>query len=183
LVLLPGDTKPSGRQLKAALPLAGLAVLCLPLAGHPWGITWGFTLTGAKAAMLLGWVPAPGDAWSQGWMFEALHEPLWTDSTVLMDIGLVLGAFGAARAQSAKAPFARPDRAGWVMAAIGGLAMGYGARISGGCNIGAFVGGIVSASPHGWLWIVAALAGSRVGVSIDDWWYGSRARPEAGARL
>jgi hypothetical protein len=44
--------------------------------------------------------------------------------------------------------------------------MGYGARLSGVRNIGAFVGGVISGSPHGWAWIVAALVGCRVGIAL-----------------
>ena len=44
--------------------------------------------------------------------------------------------------------------------------LGYGARISFGCNIGAFVSGAASTSLHGWLWIVAALAGTWIGIRL-----------------
>ncbi len=42
--------------------------------------------------------------------------------------------------------------------------MGYGARLSYGCNIGAFFSGVASTSLHGWVWIIAALIGSWLGV-------------------
>ncbi len=51
-------------------------------------------------------------------------------------------------------------------AVIGGLAMGYGARLAFGCNIGALFSGIASTSLHGWLWTVYALAGTRIGVRL-----------------
>ncbi len=44
--------------------------------------------------------------------------------------------------------------------------LGYGATISFGCNIGAFFGGIVSGSMHGWLWLVGAIIGSYLGIWI-----------------
>jgi len=44
--------------------------------------------------------------------------------------------------------------------------MGYGARLSGGCNVGAFFSGVASFSLHGWLWIFAALAGVRIGLRL-----------------
>jgi uncharacterized membrane protein YedE/YeeE len=99
-------------------------------------------------------------------MADALAAPLWQDTTFRLDLGLVLGAFAAARWTSPRPNFEKPDARGWMLAAVGGLLMGYGARISGGCNIGAFIGGVVSGSPHGWLWIAAALAGSRVGITL-----------------
>ena len=50
-----------------------------------------------------------------------------------------------------------------MTAAIGGLLLGYGARIAYGCNIGAYFSGIASGSAHGWLWLVAAFTGSSIG--------------------
>ena len=51
-------------------------------------------------------------------------------------------------------------------AVIGGVLMGYGARIAYGCNIGAYFGGIASFSLHGWLWGVMAIAGTFVGLRL-----------------
>ncbi|MBL8807424.1 MAG: YeeE/YedE family protein [Rhodospirillales bacterium] len=152
------------RAVLAALLLAALAVVCLPLVGHPWGITWGFALAGAKTAVASGWLPA--GMWAEGWPAEALAAPLLADTTVLMDLGLVAGALAATVAAGRFGKFERPALLDYAGAALGGLAMGYGARISGGCNVGAFVGGVVSGSPHGWLWLVACLAGSRAGIAM-----------------
>ncbi len=49
---------------------------------------------------------------------------------------------------------------------IGGLLLGYGARLAYGCNIGAYFSGIASSSLHGWVWLVAALVGSVVGTAL-----------------
>lgn len=51
-------------------------------------------------------------------------------------------------------------------ALIGGIFLGYGARIAYGCNIGAYFSGIASASLHGWLWLVAAFAGNVLGTRL-----------------
>jgi len=64
----------------------------------------------------------------------------------------------------------RPDPrvpAGRVVAAIvGGLLLGYGARVAFGCNIGAYFSGIASTSLHGWLWLAGALLGTPIGVAL-----------------
>jgi hypothetical protein len=49
---------------------------------------------------------------------------------------------------------------------LGGLLLGYGARIAYGCNIGAFISGVASGSLHGWLWIAAALPGTWLGIHL-----------------
>jgi uncharacterized protein len=166
--ILPKAAALPHRTVAAALALAVFAAACVPLAGHPWGITSAFALGGAKIAQMLGWDPALSAAWSHGWQAQALADPWWHNTTARLDMGLVLGAFAAARIVPPRPSFATPDLRGWTFASLGGLLMGYGARISGGCNIGAFVGGVVSGSPHGWAWIVAALAGCHVGIKLTS---------------
>jgi len=68
-----------------------------------------------------------------------------------------------------KQPFARgpwPPLPSLAAAAIGGLLMGWGARLCFGCNIGAFVGGVASGSLHGWIWFAAALGGCAIGIRL-----------------
>ncbi|MDE0000435.1 MAG: YeeE/YedE thiosulfate transporter family protein, partial [Rhodospirillaceae bacterium] len=54
-------------------------------------------------------------------------------------------------------------------ALIGGLLLGYGARIAYGCNIGAFFSGVASSSLHGWLWLAAGFAGCAAGIRMRPW--------------
>jgi uncharacterized membrane protein YedE/YeeE len=166
-VLLPGRRAPLPRGLiLGAVLLAALNFATLFAAGHPWGITWGFALAGAKVAAAFGWMPAPGGFWADGWGAAALARPLLDDATVLMDLGIVAGAFALARRTGTFGGYGRPDLRQAAAAVLGGLLMGYGARLSGGCNVGAFFSGVASFSLHGWLWIVAALAGVRVGLRL-----------------
>jgi uncharacterized membrane protein YedE/YeeE len=77
-----------------------------------------------------------------------------------MNFGIIFGAMAAAALAGKFSPVLR---IGWkqiLTAVIGGLLMGYGARLAYGCNIGAYLGGIVSGSLHGWLWGIFAFAGS-----------------------
>ncbi|UTW10143.1 YeeE/YedE family protein [Marinobacterium rhizophilum] len=159
-----------------ALALALLNMATLALAGHPWSITWAYALLGAKVATLLGWSPAGAPFWQAPFQSAALANDLLQDVTSLMDIGLVLGACGAALAAGRWA--LRWDlRPGAVIAAIlGGLLMGYGARIAFGCTIGALVSGIASTSLHGWLWFVAVLPGVWLGARLRPFFFGRAAQ-------
>ena len=56
-----------------------------------------------------------------------------------------------------------------IAAVIGGLLLGYGARIAFGCNIGAYFSGIGSTSLHGWLWFLSAFVGSILGTKLRPW--------------
>ena len=53
-----------------------------------------------------------------------------------------------------------------VAAILGGLLMGYGARLAGGCNIGALFSGIASLSLSGWVFAVFLLAGAWIGSKL-----------------
>jgi uncharacterized membrane protein YedE/YeeE len=156
----------SGSLAVAAVVLALCNAATLLLAGHPWSITWGFTLWGAKAAAWIGWSPASSAFWSSGWPGEALRGGLLADTTSMMDLAVMLGAFCAAAAAGRFAPTWRMPWPSLVAALVGGLAIGYGARIAYGCNIGAFISGAASGSLHGWLWIAAALPGNAIGVML-----------------
>ena len=146
------------------LALGNLSTLLV--AGHPWSITWGFTLWGAKGAMLAGWQPASSAFWQDGWQREVLAASVLDDTTSMMDLALMLGALCAASAAGRFAPRWRLSWRSLAAALLGGLAIGYGARIAYGCNIGAFVSGVASGSLHGWLWIAAALPGTWVGIGL-----------------
>ena len=146
------------------LALANFATLAL--AGHPWSITWAFTLWGAKAARLLGWDPAGEPFWSADFQRAALEGSVLADVTSVMDFGIVLGALAAAALAGRFAPRARLTAGASAAALVGGLAMGYGARIAFGCNVGAFFSGVASTSSHGWLWLAAALPGCWAGLRL-----------------
>ncbi|PKO72179.1 MAG: hypothetical protein CVU20_03250 [Betaproteobacteria bacterium HGW-Betaproteobacteria-14] len=152
--------------LLGGLLLAVLNFATLILAGHPWTITWAFTLWGAKAATLIGWQPAGDGFWSAPFQSAALAGDILQDVTSLMDIGILLGAAAAAALTSRFVPQWRFPLRSLAAAVLGGLLMGYGARIAFGCNIGAFFSGVASTSLHGWLWFAAALAGSALGVRL-----------------
>lgn len=148
----------------AALALALLNLATLLSAGHPWTITWAFTLWGAKVALLFGWDPATAPFWNGPFQQSALQGNLLHDVTSVMDIGVLLGALGAAGLGSRFMPSFHIPLRSLVAAILGGILMGYGARIAYGCNIGAFFSGVASLSLHGWLWIICALLGSALGV-------------------
>ncbi|RST84718.1 YeeE/YedE family protein [Aquibium carbonis] len=149
----------------AGLLLAVLNVATLLLAGHPWSVTFGFGLWGAKVAQAAG-VPIESWAfWTWPGPQTALNSSVLADITSVMNFGIILGAGLAASLAGKFAPKAKLPLGSLLAAAIGGVLMGYGARLSFGCNIGALFSGIASGSLHGWLWFAAAFAGSFVGVA------------------
>lgn len=150
--------------MAAAVVLALGNLATLLVAGHPWSITWGFTLWGAKAAQTLGWQAASSGFWQGSFQSGALAGSVLEDTTSLMDLAIMLGALCAAALAGRFSPQWNYPWRSLLAALLGGLLLGYGARIAYGCNIGAFLSGVASGSLHGWLWIAAALPGSWVGI-------------------
>jgi uncharacterized protein len=155
--------------LAGALLLAGLNFLTLLLAGRPWGITSAFGLWGGKFLQAIG---LPLETWSgygDAGMQLALHESILADITSVMDIGIILGALFASILVGKFKPTWRIPPKHLAAAMLGGLLLGYGARLAYGCNIGAFFSGIASGSLHGWVWIIFALLGNRIGIVLRPW--------------
>jgi len=152
--------------LAGAALLAALNFATLALAGRPWGITAAFALWGAKTLQTLGVDVAQWASWSDDWSRNALASSVLSDVTSVMDFGLILGAFVAAAFAGKFRPTLSVPTGQIVASVIGGLLLGYGARISYGCNIGAFFSGVASGSLHGWLWILCALPGNWIGIAL-----------------
>jgi uncharacterized membrane protein YedE/YeeE len=148
----------------AGLLLALLNLATLLVAGHPWSITYGFGLWGAKIAQTIGVPVESWEFWSWPAQAAALNDTVLADTTSVMNFGIILGAALAAGLAGKFAPKAAVPLMSLLAAAIGGLLMGYGARLSFGCNIGALFSGIASGSLHGWLWFAAAFVGSFIGI-------------------
>jgi uncharacterized membrane protein YedE/YeeE len=149
-----------------ALALVLLNFATLALSGRPWGVTSAFALWGAKAAASIGIDVAHWAYWGTRANAAALAAPVSHDVTSVMDIGIVLGAMLAAALAGRYAPQWRVPLRSLAAAVVGGLMLGYGARLAYGCNIGAYFSGIVSGSLHGWLWLVAAFFGSVFGTRL-----------------
>ena len=94
-----------------------------------------------------------------------LAEPVLADVTSVTNLGLIYGALAASR-WNGPASFKLPSNRRLIAACIAGLVMGYSSRMAFGCNVGAYLGGIASASVHGWVWFALAFAGSILGVRI-----------------
>ena len=155
--------------LWGAIGLACLNWATLAIAGHPWGITYGFTLWGAKIFSLLGVDIGSWEFWTWSYHRSALADSIFENTTSVMNMGILLGAVLAAGLAGRYKPKLAVPLPSLVAAALGGLLMGYGARLSFGCNIGAFFGGVASASVHGWVWFLLAMSGSALGARARPW--------------
>jgi uncharacterized protein len=150
-----------------ALALGNFATLYL--AGRPWGITSAFALWGSKIFAASGIDVGSWGYWHSAERAKALHDSVFADITSVMDFGIILGALLASGFAGKFKPGWKVEPLSLVAAVLGGLMLGYGARLAYGCNIGAYFSGIASSSVHGWLWLVAAFIGSIVGTYARPW--------------
>jgi uncharacterized membrane protein YedE/YeeE len=170
--------------LAGAVALAIGNFATLYLAGRPWGITSAFALWGSKIIGAVGVDVASWGYWRTPARAAALQQSVFADITSVMDFGIILGALLAAGLAGKFKPGWRIEPRSLLAAVIGGLLLGYGARLAYGCNIGAYFSGIASSSLHGWVWLVAAFFGSILGTRLRPWFglsvEGTLTRAQAG---
>jgi len=157
---------PSRNYLIGGFTIGLLCIAVFVAGGHPWSVTFGYTVWGAKAATALGFDLSHAAFWQWPGPKHALSESVLSDTSSLTDFGMLFGAMAAAAASKPFAATAWPPVKSILAAGIGGLLMGWGARVGFGCNIGAFVGGVASGSLHGWIWFLAALPGCLIGIRL-----------------
>lgn len=149
-----------------AVALAVVGILCFVIFSRPWGVTAGFALWGAQILDAAGVPVTTWDYWAVDWRTASVEAGPFANRTSLMNFGIVFGAMAAAALAGRFSPLFTLSRRDLLTAVIGGLLMGYGARLSYGCNIGAYLGGVVSGSLHGWWWLFWGFAGSLIGIRL-----------------
>jgi uncharacterized membrane protein YedE/YeeE len=158
--------RPSRNYIIGGIAIGLLCVAVFAAGGHPWSVTFGYTVWGAKIFHVLGFDFSHAAFWQWPGPKHALSESVLSDTSSLTDFGMLFGAMAAAAAAKPFAAGAWPPAKSLLAAAVGGLLMGWGARLGFGCNIGAFVGGVASGSLHGWVWFAAALPGCLIGIRL-----------------
>jgi uncharacterized protein len=150
-----------------AVLLAVVAAALLESTGRIWGVTTALTFWGAWGWEFIGGNPhswtyfkdtAPG--------FNGPGFNFFNDPATMIDVGLIFGALvSTLLASQFKIKNVKSNRqiAGAV---LGGLLMGFGARLSFGCNIGALFSGVPSMSLHGWIFMVFIFLGAIVGSKL-----------------
>ncbi|MBU5255888.1 YeeE/YedE thiosulfate transporter family protein [Tissierella praeacuta] len=148
-----------------AVILAILNITIFEITGKPWGVTSTFAMWGAWIFKALGGHP-------ENWIYfagkngETLANGIAKHSGTFMNLGIIVGALLASLLASEFKIKKIKSMKQAVAAMLGGLLMGYGARISFGCNIGALFSGIASMSLHGWQYLIFIFLGALVGSKL-----------------
>jgi hypothetical protein len=102
----------------------------LYLAGRPWGVTSAFALWGSRLFALAGADVASWGYWQAPAKAAAVRQSVFADVTSVMDFGIVLGALIAAGLAGKFSRSWRIAARSLIAAVIGGLMLGYGARLA-----------------------------------------------------
>lgn len=139
-----------------AVILAGLNILVLYVRKVPWGVTTNIEEWSEWIGTSLGFI-------TNG---KVHFSDLLLSSGTYLNLGVILGSLWATLAAS-QARF-RPilDKKFFFSALIGGIFMGYGARIAYGCNIGGLLNGIASSSLTGWIFGLSVFIGTWLGTKL-----------------
>jgi len=161
------------RWLKTAWPYITGAVLLslfqivtLATTGNPWGVSGIFTNWGAWIYEAFG---GNVDKWyyfSSVGAQATLKNGFMNHPGTWRNIGIILGALLATLFASQWKLKKIKSKKQVIAAILGGLLMGYGARIAYGCNIGALFSGIASLSVSGWVFAVSMFFGAIVGSKL-----------------
>ncbi|MGF7184672.1 hypothetical protein GGQ84_000756 [Desulfitispora alkaliphila] len=149
-----------------AITLAILNTLILLFNGNPWGIMSTITNFSAKAVQAIGLEPQYWSYYADNRLDQLLWSNLLTSPGVIINLGLFMGILISSLL--AKEFRIKPIRSKKqvLFALLGGIMMGYGARLAMGCNIGAFLGSISSFSLHGWLFAASVFFGTFLGTKL-----------------
>lgn len=149
-----------------AVLLALLQIALLAATGNPWGVSGTFTNWGAWLFEAVG---GNVDKWfyfSSPGAQNTLKNGFLNDAGSMQNVGIIAGALMATLlASQFKIKKIKAVRQ-VVAASLGGLLMGYGARLAFGCNIGALFSGIASLSLSGWVFGIFLLIGAFIGSKL-----------------
>lgn len=131
--------------------------------GKAWGVTTAFTKIGLWLFSLFGiTINSPYLAKAN----EAVANGILTDSGVILNIGIVLGAMACFLLAGRFRPDFKFNAYNAGLFAGGGLLMGLGSRLGKGCNIGAFYSSLTNFSLSGWLYMFTLALGALFALKV-----------------
>lgn len=149
-----------------AILLSVFQIITLAVTGNPWGVSGVFANWGAWLYQAVG---GSVDKWyyfsSEGAQ-KTLEAGFWNHGGSMRNLGIIFGALLATLFASQFKIKKIKSKKQVLAAVLGGLLMGYGARIGFGCNIGALYSGIASLSLSGWVFALFLFLGAMVGSKL-----------------
>lgn len=149
-----------------AILLSVFQIITLAVTGNPWGVSgvlanWGAWLYQAVGGSVDKWY-----YFSSEGAQKTLEAGFWNHGGSIRNLGIIFGALLATLFASQFKIKKIKSKKQVLAAVLGGLLMGYGARIGFGCNIGALYSGIASLSLSGWVFALFLFLGAMVGSKL-----------------
>lgn len=150
--------------ISGGIILALLNFFLLISTGLPWKITSGFLYFGAGILEKLNFNP-------RAWYYFSVYGndapvSFFLNRYTVINISVILGALIAALLSTEFKFKPIKTKKQLVFGFIGGILMGFGSRLSFGCNIGSFFSAIPAFSFHGWLYAIFMFVGAYIGSKI-----------------
>ncbi len=131
-----------------------LSIITFTLA-RPWGVVGGIRNWGDWFFYCIG-------------LYESRPAPLLSSSSSVLTLGLLWGALAAALLAKQFA-IRVPPALELIKGAVGGVLLGIGATLSGGCNVGGFYSAIGALSMSGFTMMAGLLMGAYAGLKYLYW--------------
>ncbi len=164
--LWKGLIKKPWPYLVGGIILAVLNIILFSVSGKPWRITTGFLYWGMGIIEKLGFD-------NTNWYYFSVYgnqlnegETFFNNQYTILGLSVIAGALIAALLASEFKWKIIKNRRQLFFGLVGGLIMGYGSRLSFGCNIGSYFSAIPSFSLHGWVYGVFMFLGAWVGCKL-----------------
>jgi hypothetical protein len=152
--------------ITGAVLLSVFQIVTLAVTGSPWGVSAVFANWGAWLFRVFGGTVDEWYYFANEGAAATLEGGILKDPGSWRNAGIIFGALFATLIASG---FKFKKIKSWrqvAAAVLGGLLMGYGARIGFGCNIGAFYSGIASMSLSGWVFGACLFVGAIIGSKL-----------------
>lgn len=149
-----------------ALVIGSLFILLMGVTKAGWGASTPFGFWFGRILVAFGISPEKVASFS-GKPIEMFTAPFFSNGTNVQNFGIILGTLIALLlagkfAQTFKAGLKISFKEG-LLYSIGGFAMGFGTRLSNGCNVGALYTPIANFSLSGWIFLLFLVIGGVVG--------------------
>lgn len=152
--------------IAGAVLLAVFQIAHIILLKQGWGVTSAFADWGAWIYETFGGNVRDWGYFSGSRMQQKLDGFFLDDGGTIRNIGIIIGALLATLFASEFKIKKIKSLRQIIAAVLGGLLMGYGARLANGCNIGALFTGISGFSLSGWVFALFLLVGAFIGSKL-----------------
>jgi uncharacterized membrane protein YedE/YeeE len=155
----PGYKLKKVRLYVVDLAIAALLFLWFICIGRPIEIVPPFASFGSRFVGICGGHPEKWKYWHNQPAWKNLPHNLMQNDLFLSNVYIVLGSFIGAALLGKFAKTQEWSPVDLIKAVFGGLCLGIGGVMSGGCTVGSMLAGLIESSMHGPVWAFSALLG------------------------